>query len=372
MPAESSIAHRAAQYPALDVVRGIAAMLVVVEHTRSMAWVSFSALPAAQHTTITKLIFLSTRLGQEAVLAFFMLSGFLVGGQVIRQAREKRFDLHNYAIDRCCRILPPLLPAALFAAFVGWIGYGQEVDVWQVVCNMTGLNGVLATTLPFDAPLWSLAYETWFYVLAGALAAIGIGRGNMGLMFALLAAMLAFCRLDASLILIWIAGACVSALPRPRRTSLVSLAGACILIGGVYALQLARPSQSFTTSGFPISLARGIFAAGFALLLPLLVSSPLNAALSRRAWVRRPFGFLAAMSYTLYLFHYPTLGLLELRFSPSAVSGRSIGVFGSGVVAALLISAGMYFLVERNTPHFRRWLRRKTSRDARELAEMPT
>jgi peptidoglycan/LPS O-acetylase OafA/YrhL len=57
------------------------------------------------------IFFAATRLGGEAVLLFFVLSGFLVGGRIIRRAKSRTFSLKDYSVDRCSRILLPLIPA---------------------------------------------------------------------------------------------------------------------------------------------------------------------------------------------------------------------------------------------------------------------
>ena len=54
-----------------------------------------------------------TRLGNEAVLIFFVMSGFLVGGKRDRGCNKVSFDIKGYAIDRTVRIMLPLISALL-------------------------------------------------------------------------------------------------------------------------------------------------------------------------------------------------------------------------------------------------------------------
>ncbi len=153
----------------LDLLRGLAAIEVFVGHVRDHSFVAYAALPADQHSPFMAAFFALTRMGREAVLVFFALSGFLVFGQVIRRLREGRFDLGTYCIDRTTRIFLPLVPACIISVLLGWLVFHTPVDSAQLLFNVVGLNGVLADTLHMNAPLWTLSYEIWFYVVAGAI-----------------------------------------------------------------------------------------------------------------------------------------------------------------------------------------------------------
>ena len=69
---------KAAHYPWLDVARGVSALLVVAGHCRAALFPPLSSI--ASPTLIEKFFYAITSLGYLAVMAFFVLSGFLVGG----------------------------------------------------------------------------------------------------------------------------------------------------------------------------------------------------------------------------------------------------------------------------------------------------
>jgi peptidoglycan/LPS O-acetylase OafA/YrhL len=140
----------------LDLLRGLAAFTVFLGHTRGASFIEFGSLPPTQKTATLAITFGVTRLGYEAVLIFFVLSGFLVGGQIISRARMGNFVLWEYAIDRCCRILLPLVPAVLFTGFLNIFVFGEPAVPTVLLGNTTGLNGLLVPTLNHNAPLWSL------------------------------------------------------------------------------------------------------------------------------------------------------------------------------------------------------------------------
>ena len=112
----------------------------------------FGALPAGQKTALVAAFYALTRVGGEAVVAFFVLSGFLVGGKAIERMREGTFRPGDYAIDRLVRLMLPLAPALLFTALVGLYVNGT-VNVAQFVGNLLSLQGVLVLPYSGNGPL---------------------------------------------------------------------------------------------------------------------------------------------------------------------------------------------------------------------------
>lgn len=102
----------------LDLIRFIAAFVVVISHCSMTFFTNYEELDNAYHTTSGAIIYLMLRSGAEAVTIFFVLSGFLVGGIAIQRIRDGSFDLKSYMIDRSVRILLPLIPALILTYFV--------------------------------------------------------------------------------------------------------------------------------------------------------------------------------------------------------------------------------------------------------------
>src|SRR5262245_15690785 len=212
---------------ALDLLRGIAAVAVLLFHVRAASF----AVPPDEYGFSIKILLLLTRFGLEGVIVFFVLSGFLVCGQIIRKTKEQRFNIDDYVVDRTTRIFLPLVPACIFTAVINRILFGEPVPLGQLGLNIVGLNGVLSETLRSNDPLWSLAYEIWFYILGGAVAALLSSRRPSVLAFAATACAVAvFCVLSARYLLFWlIGGLVVTQLHSPYR-------GAMALLGVVVTL----------------------------------------------------------------------------------------------------------------------------------------
>ncbi|WP_256003337.1 acyltransferase family protein [Pedobacter deserti] len=144
----------------LEAIRGIAALYVVFHH-------SFFS----EHFIVLGFnLSFFFKFGQEAVILFFLMSGFVIGYS-FEKSRDKGF--RNYFQKRFYRIYIPL-----FLVFLGHYILSSieanglvQVDIWQLVANVFMLQdvsslkpNVIADPFLGNAPLWSLSYEWWFYM----------------------------------------------------------------------------------------------------------------------------------------------------------------------------------------------------------------
>ena len=164
--------------PWLDWLRFGAALVVVAVHARGFSFVAYGELPVDQRTVLTGAWFALSRLGREAVMVFFVLSGYLVGGKVIERSLDGSFNFTAYSLDRVTRLGIPLVPAVGLSVFA-MVATGMVVSPVTLVGNLLFLQGILVEPLPGDVPLWTLSYEAWFSiaVLPGCALARGSGRG---------------------------------------------------------------------------------------------------------------------------------------------------------------------------------------------------
>lgn len=162
----------------IDSMRGLAAIVVLLAHCNQI-FIS---------PTYHGLYAIFGVIAQSAVMVFFVLSGFLIGKSLTRNASSASgFSLSRYAVDRANRIFPPLLfaTAILLALFflapytfsTGSNSFirasefmarpGLDLDAMSIAGSLLFLNGLFTLNIPANAPLWSLSFEVWYYVAAG-------------------------------------------------------------------------------------------------------------------------------------------------------------------------------------------------------------
>lgn len=171
---------RSSRLTALDGLRGIAALVVLFHHAAllSPAWPGNVAAQDLQLGSIewwlnaTPLKALTA--GAEAVVVFFVLSGFVVALPVLK-ARDagRQFDWTNYFPRRTVRLVLPVLASALVAAF--WVALlpqvsDQEPGTWLSNSSTPALQWELIVAAgdlfggdgQINNPLWTLRWEVLF------------------------------------------------------------------------------------------------------------------------------------------------------------------------------------------------------------------
>lgn len=128
--------------------------------------------------------------GFSALDAFFVFSGFMLVGSIIR-----RRDLVEFAIARLFRIFPALIAVAFVTAFI--IGpMVTSVSLYEYFSSLTPFNYFLVTGFTsidqsligvfienpasgaVNIPLWTLKYELAFYVATAVAFSFGIFRSK--------------------------------------------------------------------------------------------------------------------------------------------------------------------------------------------------
>jgi peptidoglycan/LPS O-acetylase OafA/YrhL len=157
----------------LDLLRGLAAFAVMVPH--------FFMYYLKETSTVAEIISVS------AVEVFFVLSGFVLGPQIVLCAQRGNWStLRTFLVRRWMRTIPPYLVALLAISIMfGAIG---SVDFFRYA--VYGQNLISQHNSRDYYPIaWSLSVEEWYYVTFPAflLAYLGLTRkGNerLGYVFA--------------------------------------------------------------------------------------------------------------------------------------------------------------------------------------------
>jgi len=359
----------------LDLVRGVAAIAVTIGHVRGLFFQDY--LTIVSPGVGIKFLYAATGLGHEAVIVFFVLSGFFIGASVLKSVGARRWSWGSYLTQRLVRLWIVLLPALALGAAFDWAGmnspqsgstYFSPVRYLSSVSfasrftlrNFTGnlffLQGIFADPFGSNGPLWSLSYEFWYYMIFPALVLLFIPNVSITERAALLVAAAAMLWLVGPAIsiyfLIWLAGAAVYAisvkLPAIHGAQRIArqTVGWLVLFGGLVWIRSGSIRAGLTAD----FIVAGSFSAW---MFAILISggrepNPVTGAVAKT---------LSGFSYTLYLIHFPMLAFLRTRFDPAGNWPPDVRHFSLAILLALAALALAYciaFFTELRTATVRK------------------
>jgi peptidoglycan/LPS O-acetylase OafA/YrhL len=342
-PQASETANHAHYRPDIDGLRAIAVLSVV----------TFHAFPE------------SFPGGFVGVDIFFVISGYLISGILLRQLEAGTFGLGGFYVRRVRRIFPALtvmLGASLaagwfllypedFAALGRHVAAGAAFISNLVLWGEAGYFDRSAALKPM-LHLWSLGIEEQFYLvwpLLLWLAARGSGQHNARRR---IITVIGFTLAGSFLLCLWLtfaareaafyspfsrfwelsAGALLAAIRLPYNDRLVNLRS----MSGLALIALALVTLS-EEQPFP----------GWRALLPvlgsaLLISAGGGALVNRTLLSWRPMVWVGLISYPLYLWHWPLISYLHLQGIESSVGARA-----AAVASAFVLAAATYLFVEK-------------------------
>ena len=360
----------------LDLLRGLAALAVMLGHTRGVVLQDFGTT-GGEAGLLARAAYFATGLGHQAVVIFFAMSGFLVGGSTTKQVQSGRFCWRRYSAARLSRLWAVLIPVLLMTLLLDKLGAAISPESYRgslhsnyssgpsgqlqdsalvLVGNLIFLQEIEVPTFGSNGPLWSLSYEFWFYVL-GPLLIAGVASPGIALacrsnVVRLIAVAGLAAWLPGSIttsFLIWLAGAASAQLVGPlgSRPPWAIATGAALMTTMVAAsLVGSKMGWSIGEDGF-----LGILTAALLPFLAALQNPPKP--------IAQPAFALSEISYSMYLVHFPILffigaTVLKGKQYPSSFGGWSTFMILSSFLA--LLSAAFWWLFERKTPRFRRSL----------------
>lgn len=257
--------------------------------------------------------------GYQAVMVFFVLSGYFISTSVIKSMKEETWSWKIYLTKRCVRLWIVLIPALVltYVWAIIQVHYFGSTPLFYGVLNIKTLLGnllftqdILVKQYGLNGPLWSLTYEFWYYILFPcALLIFRSKRGTTKLLY-----LIAFIGIGLFVgkqimlyFVIWLLGALIAIVnPFAFKKSFVNYFVLFVLTAvagastkGLYTLHDAQTSwmNPYFVPDLSVAIA-------FALLI-YWVNSLFGAknANGKLAILRE----LAGFSYTLYLVHYPLL-----------------------------------------------------------------
>jgi peptidoglycan/LPS O-acetylase OafA/YrhL len=358
----SALTNATRRLPGLDLLRAIAIVWVMLFHSYIIdGWHEpFSALE---------------NVGWMGVDLFFVLSGYLIGYQLLKPLCEGRpLSLGSFYLRRAFRILPAYV--AVLALYFLWPAFREKPGIqplWQFLTFTVNLTIDTDHNLAFSH-VWSLCVEEHFYLVFPCLAWWLTRRPSLAKFLGVFAVVLVggialrgwvwmhwlapvihqdafnarflediyyptWSRLDGLL-----AGVVLATIRacRPRwwtqlqqRANAALLAG-CVVLGVAMVLFRERAGLLASVIGYPVmSLA-------FALMV-LAGTSPLG-------WLSRMrvpgAGWLALTSYSLYLSHKAMLHLVDGEIG-TMLAGHVAVAFLVYACAVLLAGALLHYAIEQ-------------------------
>jgi peptidoglycan/LPS O-acetylase OafA/YrhL len=352
---------RAERLLGIDALRGLAALVVVLHHVL----VFFGAgLRAELGVGVMRALNAIGDRHGEAVLLFFLLSGFSIRLSLRARGLGSAADLNHYLYRRFRRILPPYwlaLAASALAALIVPVQDGSA-GALPLLGNLLFLQSSAAVpgcwVAPFarNGPLWSLSFEMFYYLAFPLFWRLVQGRQRRLLVALALSVVGVGCnRLwpnpfaqFVSHFLVWYLGVELAerrlvASGGPPAWIYAPLAG--LLLGA----HLTLGSQTLR------SLAVGAALMQLGCLWQRFAPSGWSAGAVGRGLVKLLAG-VGGFSYALYLLHYPVLRVVAARLD---------GPVLLGVLCTVLGCLGLAFGAERALTRSRyAWLERRYLRGA--------
>ena len=357
--------------PALDGLRGVAIILVLILH----------ATEGLNRLHKVPALVKATYIGFTGVDLFFVLSGFLITG-ILLEAKSGPAYFRVFYTRRVLRIFPlyyaflllifvvlPLFPLDLGPTF-GELHHHQAW-YWFYVSNvLNALQGGWRIDGRLTPHFWSLAVEEQFYLVWPAVVYLLSRRGLRNTCIGLVLTVpllrlglrledvnpvavyvLTICRADALAI-----GALLAIVVRadhgPERLSRVAMpallvSAAATALMGVWRGGFEQFDAVVGTAGY------SVFAALYASALAVTITRPPSGGWLARAasvgWLRT-FG---KYSYAIYVFHQPITGMLEHVFPFEPLQKRigttaaGIGFFAAVIAISFLCALASWNLLER-------------------------
>lgn len=348
----------------IDALRFLAAFFVLFSHSRNGFFLPFNELPPEQHNLMAYAFYSLGRLGHEAVIIFFVLSGFLVGGANLERIHLNNFNVLNYAIDRSVRIYLPLIASIILYFFV-CILVGENFDIICAAGNILNLQCTFVE--PLVSVYWSLAYEMWFYIALMGLSLIVQGKkGGWGFVILLTTCFMFVSGLEMFYLFVWFIGA-FAYLVRPKKKNAVTLIIAFLLMGVsvTYSQLLTDSNAIHIPTVLPNNryLPELLLSLAICLLIQqLILRKPKTKVLIK---VEHAFSKLAAFSYTLYLSHrifFIVLFTYIFEEQASDFSYKGVLMWILFVLIVLLCCYGLYRISEFYTAPVKVYIKSKIVR----------
>jgi peptidoglycan/LPS O-acetylase OafA/YrhL len=295
--------------------------------------------------------------GFVGVDIFFVISGFLISSIILQQLGKGSFSFADFYARRVKRIFPALTVVLITTLGMGWL-WLAPLD-YQVLGQHSMAAGGFVSNLvlwsevgyfdkeAFNKPLlhlWSLAIEEQFYIVWPLLLwALYRWRAQpqrliVALFIASLALNLYLVRTDITaafynpLARFWelLMGAWLAARPKPSLLATPAPAWRAHALSSVGLFLLAAVMLTIT----PESRFPGWWAFVVTAGMVMILSAGPQAWFNRFVLSSKPLVWVGLISYPLYLWHWPLLSFLHIKFGMDTSSLMRFGAVGLSFVLA--------------------------------------
>ena len=330
----------------IHFLRFSAAAIVALAHLRDVMFADYKALLV--HPLWFTGVAALTGFAGDAVMIFFVISGWLVGGGLLRD-RYSAKPYSEYTVARITRlwtVLIPLFTIQALSHFPEFFRFSGAYGAGTLVGNLIGFQTVYFDFYAGNFPLWSLANETAYYAAFAGLIAAFDARFSAFTRAACLIAVISYGAVLTSSIrvyfVVWLIGALATRLRfhASNRNIYIYLLTFIAIIIFKRANNLVNNITYDIASSIPLAL--------------LLSNLP---EVNCSKW-KPIFGRLAAFSFSLYVVHVPLISLFNLNNSDRAdLSANHLAEFCWNF-ALLLAFAFIYAqLFEARYSAVRQWMR---------------
>ena len=365
-----------------DFLRGTAAILVLINHSRALVFEDYSAMSG---NILHKLFFFIAGFGHEAVILFFVLSGFFIIRSIHQSVVHKTWKVKEYLINRLSRLWLVLVPALVLAFIWDSIGISYfenaftytgaiksmpemnpigKLGASTFLGNLFFLQTIRVPTYGSNGALWSLANEFWYYVIF-PLFYFSFSNFYSKLvrvvLFLLSLACLYFVGSDIAIyFLVWLMGGGSYIIIKNEWLPNKYLNPMLVILLSLFCISLFGIRFKVSTIVF------NDFSLGFvtALLLCVMAKIPM-----KNIGLRAVTKTISNISYTLYLTHLPFAILivsmtLDHRLQMNGLRFLYYILF---LLIIITYSFAMYYLFEKNTVRVKNYIRTAIKKDNKSI-----
>ena len=350
----------------LDFLRGVSAIIVLTAHVRALIFITFPS-STSKMDLLGRAFYFLTGFSHQAVIVFFVLSGFFIIKSVHSSILNNSWSFKNYGVNRLTRLWTVLLPALFLTLLWDKIGLNFfpnvlpysgdmknipgiyplfQLGISNFLGNLFFLQTIFVHTFGTNVALWSLANEFWYYLIFPLLyfAFFNYYKPVIRIIFLLSAIGLCFMVGKPVMIYfpVWLAGGVTYLLTKKENIVFLKNKFALILLGVLFIAILIMVRFAFV----PLVFNDYTLALVLSFLLYNLSLKKMSSDKLKEIVVS-----LSNVSYSVYLTHISFASLVAATFFKEKIGWSYLGFLYYLLICIIVFSycLAMFYLFERNT-----------------------